>query len=484
MKKEMKNIYHKNLGFFRFREVDGKMLLTNEVGEFILLEKAHWNELLESGSVVDGEIQAELSAKGFLKNKIDQDLMARKFMRKKKFLFSGPSLHIFVVTLRCNNKCVYCHASAQSMEKEDVDMTLETAKKSLDLVFKSPNKFVAIEFQGGEPLANWDVVKFVIEESTKRAKKLKKDLDLRLVSNFNLMTQEKFEYLIKKQVSMCTSLDGPVTIHDKNRIAAKGSSHKNVVFWIKKFRASSEFLKKNKYKKDIHAIPTFTALSLKNYKGIIDEYVKLGLSEIFIKPMNPFGFSKLAWEKSGYSTMEFLEFYNKSLEYILKLNQKGVNIREANAKYYVQKILTGDDPNYLESRCPCGAGIGQLAYNYNGDVYTCDEGRMFSMMGDESFKLGTVNNRYKEILDNATVKSMCSASCLVGAPGCNDCAYLPYCGICPIYNHGEQGSIYGQMGSNEHCMINKKTLDFIFKLLQNKDKEKMLNIWAHGSTKK
>lgn len=474
--------FHKNLGYFRFGDVAGKKLLTNEAGEFVMLEKKQWQKFIQDAEVGDIFLQKELIEKGFLKRETDETGMAIKFSQKKRFLFTGPSLHVFVVTLRCDNKCVYCHASAQCMEKEGVDMSIETATKALEIAFKSPNNFIAIEFQGGEPLANWKVVKFVIEQAIKKAKKTNKKLDLRLVSNFNLMTQEKFEYLIKNNVSLCTSLDGPAEIHDSNRIHNAEGNHRNVVYWIEKFRKSKALREKYGYKKNIHAIPTFTRQSLGNHKAIIDEYLKLGFKEIFIKPMNPFGFSKSSWSRIGYSTEEFYKFYVKSLEYILELNKNSIEISENTAKYYLQKILTNSDPNYFESRCPCGAGIGQLAYNHNGNIYTCDEGRMFSEMGDESFQIGTVNSRYKELLDNSIVKSMCSASCLVGAPGCDSCAYLPYCGTCPIYNYAEQDNIYGQMPTNERCVLSKLTLDYIFKLLQNKDGKKIFNDWVINST--
>jgi len=67
-----------------------------------------------------------------------------------------------------------------------------------------------------------------------------------------------------------------------------------------------------------------------------------------------------------------------------------VKVREKAAVTFLKKIMTEEDPNHLDFRSPCGAGIGQLAYNYNGKVYTCDEGRMMSMMNDESFCLGNV----------------------------------------------------------------------------------------------
>ena len=194
--------------------------------------------------------------------------------------------------------------------------------------------------------------------------------------------------------------------------------------------------------------------------------------------MNPFGFSRSAWKKIGYDYKEFLAFYEESLEYILELNKKGIEIKEITAKYYLQKIFTESDPNYFESRCPCGAGIGQLAYNFNGDIYTCDAGRMLSVMDDENFRLGNVDDKYRQLLDNAVVKSMCSASCLTGLSGCEQCAYQPYCGTCPIYNYVEQGSIYGQMPTNQRCLLSKATLDYLFVLLQNKDSERVLKSWV------
>jgi len=113
------------------------------------------------------------------------------YRSKNDFLFGGPSLHIIVVTLRCNHKCVYCHASAQDMDRKELDMDEETAKLVVDRIFETTSPFVAIEFQGGEPLVNWPIVEFIIEYAQKKNKTAKKDLELRLVSNFVLMTEAK-----------------------------------------------------------------------------------------------------------------------------------------------------------------------------------------------------------------------------------------------------------------------------------------------------
>jgi len=483
MKINPDKIKHNNLAYFRFKNLNGKVLLTNEIGEFIFLKESEFNDFLEGKLEKSGKLYKELAEKSFLKKEIKEDDLAQKYANRKHFLFSGPSLHIFILTARCDNKCVYCHASAQSMEKEGVDMNKETAQKAVNLAFKTPSKALAIEFQGGEPLANWEVLKFIVQEAKKLNKKKKKNLEFRLVTNLNLMTQEKLDFLIDSNISICTSFDGPEKVHNKNRIwSGKGSgSYQNVTKWTKEFHKQKDKLKKKKYKHNIHAIATISRDSLKYPKQIIDEYIKQGFDTISINTINPYGFSKKAWEKVGYSSVEYINFYKKMLDYLIELNLAGKKIKEKNTNVYLEKIRSTKDPNMLELRSPCGAGIGQLAYNYNGDVYTCDEGRMLSMMGDESFKLGSVGDGYKKIIDNATVKSMCSASCLESVPGCSDCAYLPYCGICPIYNYSEQGNLLGQMPTNERCKINKAVLDYLFEKMQNKDIKEIFKGWVKNN---
>ena len=228
---------------------------------------------------------------------------------------------------------------------------------------------------------------------------------------------------------------------------------------------------------------TASRFSLSYPKQIIDEYLKLGFDDFYLRPLNPFGFSKNIFKKIGYGADEYIKFYKTALNYIIKLNLKGKRVREKMARTFLIKILTDKDPNHLDFRSPCGAGIGQLAYNYNGDVYTCDEGRMLSMMGDESFKLGNVGkNTYQEIVGSPVVRTLCMASCLENQPHCADCVYKPYCGVCPIYNYSEQGNIFGQMPTNDRCKINLAILDFLFEKMEDERIEKIFKEWVELRT--
>jgi uncharacterized protein len=469
---DLKKIKHKNLAHFRFKKLGADYLLTNEVGEYVFLRAVEFQNFIEGDLKENSEIYKELVKKSFIKNKLDLNKMYGQYAKKNFFLFSGPSLHIFVVTLRCSNKCLYCHASAQSMQQKNVDMSLETARKALDLVFQSPNEVLAIEFQGGEPLANWETVKFIIQEAKKRNKKAKKNLEFRLTSNFNLMTKEKAEFLIKNKVGLAVSLDGPEKLHNQNRPLVEGKTaggnYANAVKWTKFF---------NKQKNKINGIVTVSRFSLDFHKERVDEYVKLKFKYIFLRPLNPFGFSKMAWKKIGYTAQEYLDFYKKSLDYLIELNLQGIDLRERTTLAFLEKILGEYDPNVAENRSPCGAGIGQLAYNYNGKVYTCDEGRMLSAMGDENFRLGNVDSKYREIIGSSVIKTTCLASCLNGNPGCNECAYLPYCGVCPIYNHTQQGNIFGQMPTNDRCKISKGILDYLFVKMRDKKAKVIFEKW-------
>ena len=470
---------YKTLAPFYFEKLGSQYLLTNDGGDHCFLTKADFSKFLQGKLPKDKDPFLTLHEKNFLNCGPSLINLSGKYRAKHSFLFTGPSLHIVVVTLRCNHKCLYCHASSQDMSRKELDMSLETARKVLDTIFKTTSLFIAIEFQGGEPLVNWPVVKFIVEEAWKRNKVAKKDLELRLVSNFTLMTEEKFKYLIDKKVSLCLSLDGPEKLHNKNRPMQGGTSYKYAAKWANRFFKEYPKLNKKGYIFKMGLAVTISRFSLPYYKAIIDEFLKLGFDYFYLRPLNPFGFTLEHWKEIGYTAGEYINFYKKALDYIIKLNLKRKIVREKMAVTFLIKILTEWDPGHMDFRSPCGAGLGQLAYNYNGDVYTCDEGRMLSMMGDENFRLGSVyQNDYKEIIANPVVRTMSVASCLDGLAGCSDCVFKPYCGVCPIYNYSKQGNIFGQMPVNERCMISKAILNYLFEKLKNKKIREVFKSWV------
>jgi len=245
----------------------------------------------------------------------------------------------------------------------------DLVRATVDFIFQSPSPYIMIEFQGGEPLLNFDIVKYIIEYANSVNKKYNKTLRFSIVSNFSLMDREKMEYLIENKVGICTSLDGPEWLHNRNRPLLNPGEEKSYCYtkkWINEI--AGEYKKRKTEQTRVNALITITRYSLGHWKEIIDEYVNLGLNDIFLRFLNNLGDARKTWESISYSPEDFIEFWKTSMEYILKLNKNGKMIREWFTWIILQKIMEGTEPNYFEQRSPCGAAIGQITYNYNGEL--------------------------------------------------------------------------------------------------------------------
>ena len=183
----------KHLGDFRARKVGARTLVTNDWGRHALLSKTEFDDFLRDRLPREGRVRRELELKGFLRGGSDVVALAARFASSRSHLFKGPALHIVVVTLRCNLKCVYCHSSVVDASRREFDMTIETARRSIDMIFESPNPNLMIEFQGGEPLMNWPVVEFAARYARRKNKSAKRRLTFMMVSNFGLLDDEKMK---------------------------------------------------------------------------------------------------------------------------------------------------------------------------------------------------------------------------------------------------------------------------------------------------
>lgn len=462
-----------------WKKTGGDYLLTNDSGHHAWLKKKDFAAAAAGRLPGSGPLFSELSSKGFIRGRLDFNDLAAKWRQKNLHLNLGPSLHILVLTLRCNHKCLYCQSVAAGPGAKDTDMAPATARKCVDFALCSPAAGITLEFQGGEPLLNWPALRETVRYARKKAKARGKDLRLALVSNFSLLDEKKAEFLLANEVSICTSLDGPKDLHNRNRPFSGADSHGATLKWLRYFqkRYAAQAASYRVFKPS--ALLTVSKHSLSRHREIIDEYVKAGLEDIFIRPLAPIGYAKNCWGAIGYSVKDFSAFYLKCLDYILKLNRDGVVIREKTAALMLEKIVNFRDPGYLDASCPCGAAVGQIAYNYNGDLYTCDEGRMLGWSGDDLFKLGSVfNTAYKKAVSGGAARVCAVSSNLEAQPACARCAYSPYCGVCPVYNYAAQGSLWGNMPSNDRCGLFKGIFDALFALLKKPASAAILKKWV------
>lgn len=459
---------------FRFREIGGDVLLTNDWGDWVFVSRDEFRGMAR-GEVTPGTpLHARLASRGFIRSALDTAKVAERVRRRKRFLDYGPNLHIAVVTLRCNETCVYCHASRANMDAVHTDMTPEIGEKVVDLMLQSTSPGVTLEFQGGEPLVNFPVMKHIIEYAIARNRAYGKALEFTMVSNLAMMDEEKLKYLVDHKVQICTSIDGPEAVHTKQRVLVGGNSHREAVRWIERINRAYIDIGLDPTLYHVEALLTTTREALKIPRQIVDTYVSLGCRAIFLRPVDPFGFAGKTAHVVEYDRAAYSDFYREAVEHILDLNRKGEQVLERYAAIFLTKILSGDDPNFLDIRSPSGSGIGALAYNYDGRIFTSDEGRMIHEMGDSLFEIGDVRtSSYRSLMKHETVRALVLASIREVQPDCARCTYAPYCGVQPEHNYRSHGSIFGRMRESTVCAVHKGIQDYLFNKLREDDEATM-----------
>ncbi|BCN31078.1 His-Xaa-Ser system radical SAM maturase HxsB [Anaeromicropila herbilytica] len=450
--------------FFNFKRISSDtFLITNDFGRYVFLKKDDFFSIVNENEVKDSELEKILIDKGFIYESSKEAFLdkVQYYMKdSKQFLFSSTQLHIFVVTNTCNLQCVYCQAqNGSSIPNGFMDKT--TAKKAVDIALQSPSKDIDFEFQGGEPLLNFEIIKYIVEYSKEKAEG--KHIQYSIVSNLTLLTDEMIEFILENNINLSTSLDGNEILHNLNRPMKNGlNSFQIVLKSIEKLRQKGIY---------VGAIQTTTRESLRYAKEIVNAYVDNGFSTLSLRALTPLGCASARWKEIGYSPQEFCNFYKEAFLHMIQLNRQGIDIKEGQARVFLSKILYGVGSNYMELRSPCGAAIGQMAYYCDGKIYTCDEGRMLAEMGNDSFCLGTVDNTYSELIDSPRCKVACKASILETLPTCSDCIYQPYCGVCPVVNFASYLDVYEKRPKEYKCMIYAGMLDVIFNFLHLTEEE-------------
>jgi len=200
------------------------------------------------------------------------------------YLRQPTPLHIFVVTLRCEHSCPYCQVSRQSTDRSKFDMNEETARRALDIAFESPSSRIKIEFQGGEPLLNFPLISSIVLAAKTKASTVGRKVDFVVASNLALLDDAVLAFCKANDVLLSTSLDGPADLHNKNRPRPGGNSHELATRGI---RRAQKVLGSDR----VGALMTTTEASLDRVEEIVDEYLRLDLDGIFIRPLSPYGFA-------------------------------------------------------------------------------------------------------------------------------------------------------------------------------------------------
>lgn len=449
---------------FNFESLpDEDYFLSGLAGDFIFLNGRDFHAFVSDTLSTDSETFVELEARKLVARTDEGSakmLTASGLLSRKVFAFTGPRLHIVVMTRACNCRCDYCHASSFSPGAEAPHMTTITAKAIAHAIMSSPSNEITVEFQGGEPTLEWEMVRFMVEYIRMLNVKAHKNISFVLCTNLLSLDDAMINYIKKRRIEVSTSLDGPADLHNCNRHYPNGSA----------YDAFMQNLTHLEAKTDMKASPllTVTKNNIYHLREVIDTYLACGRNGIFIRQLNPFG-RAVKNPDLGYTTEEFTEAYIDAAEYILEINRAGVPFRDFLLSLFLKRAFTPFDDGFVDLKFPAGAGLSVLVYDVDGDVYPSDEARMMAAVGDARLKMGNVLVTPAEEIRNSSIAQEIMAFSIPSLiPGCTSCPYAPYCGVDPIKVYSETGQ-FMQYAESAECRKNRTILRWLFGKIRNAD---------------
>ena len=362
--------------------------------------------------------ELENSGKLFVEDTFEN--MAGELKQKTSGVIKALCLHI---AHTCNLNCEYCFASQGKYHGERAVMSFEVGKRALDfLVDNSGTRHnLEVDFFGGEPLMNFEVVKQLVAYARSIEKDKGKNFRFTLTTNGLLIDDDVIDFANRECANVVLSLDGRKEVHDRYRVdyAGNGSWERIVPKFQKLVEARGH---KNYYMRGTftHENPDF----LEDIKQMLD----LGFSELSMEPVvcAPGDRSELT-EKD---LPIVLDQYEKLAELMLERDKQGKPFT-----FYHYMIDLKGGPCIYKRISGCGSGTEYMAVTPWGDLYPCHQ-----FVGEEKYKLGDI---YSGVTNTVAQKEF--ADCNVYArPDCSDCWAKLYCsGGCAANAYHSTGSVRG-----------------------------------------
>ena len=314
----------------------------------------------------------------------------------------------------CNLRCKYCFAEEGKYHGKREQMSLETGKKAIDFLISHSGKRhnLELDFFGGEPLMNFEVLKEVVEYGKQQAEKAGKVFKFTCTTNGVLLDEDKRNYLNEEMDNIVLSLDGRKEVNDYARPTANNKGSYDII--IDKFKAMRHIRGDKSY----FIRGTFTAKNLDFCNDVL-EMNDLGFDQVSIEPVVLPDNHSMALKQEHLPQLK-AEYEKLAKEYVER--RKG----DKWFGFFHFNVNLDDGPCYRKRITGCGAGSEYLAIAPNGDIYPCHQ-----FVGEKEYLLGNVNEDVlnenirdffasstvftKEKCQNCWAKYLCSGGCSANA---------------------------------------------------------------------
>lgn len=412
-------------------ELEKPEALPQEVKEAVyeeLKDRYSRQELSEALEDIEELIQAEQ----LLTRDIYRDFVVD--FKKRKTVVKALCLHI---AHDCNLACRYCFAEEGEYHGRRALMSYEVGKKALDFLIANSGsrRNLEVDFFGGEPLMNWDVVKRLVEYGRSQEEAHDKKFRFTLTTNGVLLNDEVMDFCNREMSNVVLSLDGRKEVNDKMRPFRNGKGSYDLT--VPKFQAFA----KSRGQKDYYVRGTFTRNNL-DFADDVLHYADLGFEQMSMEPV-------VAEDGEDYAIRredlpKILEEYDRLAKEFIKRKKEG---RGFNFFHFMLDLNAG--PCVAKRMAGCGSGTEYLAVTPWGDLYPCHQ-----FVGQEEFLLGNVDTG----IVNEAVRDEFKLCNVYAKEKCRDCFARFYCsGGCAANAHNFTGSINGTYDIG--CEMQKKRIE-------------------------
>lgn len=346
--------------------------------------------------------------------------LAGTFKERSGDVVKALCLH---VAHSCNLNCGYCFASQGKYHGDRALMSYEVGKQALDFLMthSGTRHNLEVDFFGGEPLMNWDVVKQLVEYARSVEKDYGKNFRFTLTTNGMLIDDDVIDFANKEMSNVVLSLDGRKEINDRTRVDYAGNGSYDQI--VPKFQKMVEA----RGGKDYYMRGTFTHAN-PDFTEDVFHMADLGFTELSMEPV------VCGADDPAALTHEDLEIVKDQYEILavdmLRRRREGNPI----TFYHYMLDLTGG-PCIYKRISGCGSGTEYMAVTPWGDLYPCHQ-----FVGEEEYKLGDVWNG----VTNNALREEFRACNAYARPECADCWAKLYCsGGCAANAYHASGSIRG-----------------------------------------
>lgn len=322
----------------------------------------------------------------------------------------------------CNLRCKYCFASTGDFGGGRKLMPFEVGKAALDfLIDHSANRHnLEVDFFGGEPLMNFDVVRQVVAYGRKVEKERNKNIRFTITTNALLLDDDKTDFINREMYNVVLSIDGRKEVNDRMRVRVDGSGSYDEII-----RKSLDLVKK-RGDKDYYARATFTRENLDFAKDAL-HLADLGFDQVSVEPV-------ITDEREPYALREddlprIFEEYETLAREIIRRRREGNGF---NFFHFMMDLDNG--PCLIKLLRGCGCGNEYIAVTPEGDIYPCHQ-----FVGQKNMVMGNVLRDHD--LDHAA-KTAFSKANIFNKEGCADCWAKFFCsGGCNANNKSFSGSV-------------------------------------------